>query len=248
MARSNAPWTGFGPMVTSDLLAFVAADRREFAGLLRNAERVARIDSPVSFACTAWLNGRAILMVANGPGPKLAARAAEIAKEYQDLEALASIGFCGALNPALQACDIFVATEVLDVAHALSVPRSHSCERPCKNGKLLSIDHVVSTASEKARLHKTGADAVEMEAAGVASKASKWNIPFYAIRVVTDTAAESFPLDFNQVRDSTGRFSHGKIVARTISRPALMPALLQLNRRCKAAAEALGDFIADTCF
>src|SRR5207245_2809042 len=123
----------------SDLLAFVAADRREFSGLLRNAERVAKVESPLSFARTAWLNGRAILMVANGPGPKLAARAAEVAKEYQDLEALASIGFCGALNPALQACDIFIATEVLDVAQALSVPSSHSCERNCKSGKLLSI-------------------------------------------------------------------------------------------------------------
>jgi len=41
--------------------------------------------------------------------------------------------------------------------------------------------------AEKADLRLTGADAVEMEAAAVAAKATEWNIPFYCVRVVTDT-------------------------------------------------------------
>ena len=190
------------------------------------------------------------MLVANGPGPKLAGQAADTLKEHQELEALASIGFCGALDPALKPCDILV-------AHALSVPRSHSCERlpgisqrPHHTGTLLSLDHVVSTSAEKSELRRqTNASAVEMEAAAIAARAQEWQIPFYALKVVTDTASESFPLDFNRLRDSSGRFSRTRILAAALRRPAAsFPALLKLNQRCNAASKALGDFIADTRF
>ena len=215
--------------------------------MLGRAERVTKLDWPLSFARIAWVNGEPIVLVANGPGPKLAGWAAEIARKHQELRGLVSTGFCGALHPALEPCDIFVATEVLGVAHALSVPRAHSCE--LQTGKLLSIDRVVSTASEKADLHQTGADAVEMEAAAVAAKAAEWNLPFFCVRVVTDTAAESFPLDFNRMRDADGRFSRIKILTAALRRPgSVLPGLVKLNKRCKDASQALGDFIVDASF
>ena len=230
------------------MLVFVAAERREFDGLLRRADRVAKLDWPLPFARMAWVKGEVIAMVANGPGPKLAGWAAEVVRKHQELTGLVSTGFCGALDPALEPCDIFVATEVLGLAHALSVPRSHLCKRP-KTGKLLSIDRVVSTAAEKTELRHTGADAVEMEAGAVAAKAAEWNIPFYCIRVVTDTAAENLPLDFNLMRGAEGRFSRAKILSAAIRRPgAIFPELLKLNKRCRDASQALGDFIVDSSF
>ncbi len=236
------------------MLAFVASEAREFAGLLRHVEGIARLDWPIDFARSASLNGEPIVLLANGPGPKLAAEAAQLAKEHHTLKALVSIGFCGALNPLLRPCDIFVPTSLTSlsvgeeaVAHALSVPRSHSCER--KQGKLLSIDHVATTPQEKARLHQDStADAIEMESAGVAGAAAASHIPFYAIKVVTDTAAEAFPLNFNLLRDAEGRFSRTKILLATLSRPTAIPALLNLNQRCNQAAQALGDFLADARF
>lgn len=230
------------------MLAFIAAERREFDGVLKRADRIVRLDWPLQFARMAWLKGEPVVLVADGPGPKLAGRAVELARKIQKLEGIVSTGFCGALDPELKPCDVFVAAEVMGVAHALSVPRSHSCER-LKTGKLLSIDRVVSSAAEKAELRLTGADVVEMEAAAVAAKAAEWNIPFYCVRVVTDTAAEDFPLDFNLMRDAGGRFSRSKILAAALRRPGLvMPGLLQLNKRCKDAAQALGDFIVDASF
>jgi len=236
----------------------VAAESREFDGVLRKAERVAKFDSSLRFARMAWLKGEPIVLVADGPGPQLAGRAAEAVRKFKELRGLISTGFCGGLNPELEACDIFVATEVVtlasargsvrSVAHALSVPRSHSCER-YKIGKLLSIDHVVSSVAEKADLRLTGADAVEMEAAAVAAKATEWNIPFYCVRVVTDTAAESFSLDFNRMRDSNGRFSRTRILVSALLRPSsVLPELLKLNKRSKDASQALGDFLVDASF
>jgi len=250
------------------LLAFVAAERREFSGFLANAERVVKLDWPLAFARMVWLSGQAAVLVANGPGPILAREAVDTVRERQEIKALISAGFCGALDPALKPCDIFVATEVRSDAtkfyttevlpsrdrkeafpQALASARgSVTTNELYKSGKLLSINHVASTAAEKSELRKTGADAVEMEASAVAARATEWSVPFSCIRVVTDTASESFPLDFNRMRDADGRFSRSKIIAAALLRPAVFPELMKLNRRCNAAAKALGEFVASCRF
>ncbi len=195
-----------------------------------------------------WLNGRAGLLVANGPGSKLAGQALDVLRGKQlnfELTGLVSTGFCGALDQTLEPCDIFVASQLL-IATSVHECSPVTTNRKYKSGTLLSIDRVASTAAEKLELRNTGADAVEMEAAAVAAKAKDWNLPFYAIRVVTDTAAESFPLDFNLMRDSAGRFDRAKIIGAALRRPGVIfPELMKLNKRCKSAAKALGEFIAD---
>jgi adenosylhomocysteine nucleosidase len=223
------------------LLVFVAAERRELEGLLRHVEEIGKPGWPLDFARTGRLNGREVALVANGPGPNLAGDAVDAAGK---MEALISIGFCGGLVGSLQACDIFVATEVVGVAPAITP----SSSRPFKTGKLLSIDRVVCTAAEKAVLAKS-ADAVEMEAAAVAEMADARNLPFYAVRVVTDTCDETFPLEFNQMRGPDGRFSRTRILGAALRSPfAVFPELIKLNRTTKRAAQALGDFLADSRF
>lgn len=224
------------------MLAFVAAEARELSGILRHAERVEKLDWPVDFARKVWLNGRVAVLIANGPGPKLAGEAVDTLRGKEEITGLVSTGFCGALNPSLQACDIFVASEVNGIASSL-------VSRSAKTGKLLSADRVASTQSEKSDLRNTGADAIEMEAAAVAQRASQWNLPFYCVRVVTDTAAESFPLDFNRMRGADGRFSRARILAAACRRPGVVfPELIKLNSRCNDAAKALGDFLAGCRF
>jgi len=211
----------------------------------RRAARVERLLWPISFAYRLWWNDQPVIIVANGPGPKLAGEAVDIAERQEKVDGLVSIGFCGALSPALRPSDIFVATEIAGVGPA-ALP---AAMRPgYKTGKLLSINRVACTAAEKSDLRKSGADAVEMEAAAVAQRAQDRRLPFYAIRVVTDTADECLPLDFNQMRDRQGRFDRGMILRAGLCRPSAIPGLIQLGRRSKAAAEVLGDFIADARF
>jgi adenosylhomocysteine nucleosidase len=226
------------------LLVFVAAERRELDGLLRHLHGISKPGWPLDFARLGRLNGRPVALVANGPGPKLAGEAVNVVREHEKMEGLISTGFCGGLQAWLQPCDIFVATEVIG-AGAAPLPAS---SRPFQTGRLLSIDRVASTASGKMELGKR-ADAVEMEALGVAERARQWNIPFYAVRVVTDTCLESFPLDFNAMRSADGRFSRAKILAEGLRKPAtVFPELMKLNMRTKRAARALGDFLADARF
>jgi uridine phosphorylase len=123
------------------------------------------------------------------------------------------------------------------------------CSRAHFSGTLVSMDRVAQTTEEKRDLCSAGAQAVEMEAAGVLSRVREWGMPFYCIRSVTDLANESFHIDFNAVRTPDGRFSTPRILAAAIASPiTVAPELMELKRRCATAAHSLGEFIADCNF
>ena len=225
------------------MIAFVAAERREFEGLERHLEGRRKLQCAVRYAVAGSMNGRPVTLTANGPGPELA-KAALDQLNVGEFQVMVSIGFCGGLSPELRPADIFVATSVngsaVDVPN--STPRS-------MQGPLVSMERVVTRAEEKASLWKSGACVVEMEAAGVLERARESKVRFHCIRVVTDTAEESFGIDFNYVRDREGRFSRTKVLALAMRNPfKLIPELIELDRRCSSAALALGDFIADCKF
>jgi adenosylhomocysteine nucleosidase len=226
------------------VLAFVAAERRELDGILSRAAGAARLRWPVEFAREFVLNGQAAIAVADGPGPKLAGCALDAIRERREIRAVVSVGYCGALKPGLDANDIAVATRVNN-----RVARMPEVARAFTAGPVLSADRVVTSVEEKSGLARTGAIAVEMEAEALAERAESWGVPFYCVRVVTDTAAEALPLDFNALRDAGGRFRRWCILLAALRRPAVLaPRLVRLDRRCRDASAALGDFIADCRF
>jgi nucleoside phosphorylase len=114
---------------------------------------------------------------------------------------------------------------------------------------VISLDRVVGTAEEKARLWETGSSVVEMEAAGVAASVREWELPFLCIRSVSDLAAETFSLDLNGARASDGRISTARVVGGALRNPWKgLPELLRLQRQTAIAARTLGDFLADCRF
>lgn len=208
-------------------LLFVASDEMEFRGMPRRD---------------------GILLTANGAGAHRAAAAVDAALAGFHPDAIVSMGFCGALDPALGIADIVVGTTIFagDRAFAAESPVTAP---PHRQGPICSIDHVAATAEEKKQLHSTGAIAVEMEAAGVARRAQKLGVPFFCIKSVTDLAGETMANDFNAVLRSDGRFDTMKILASSLHRPwARLPELFRLRRRCVLAARCLGEFIADCRF
>jgi nucleoside phosphorylase len=222
----------------------VAAERREFDGIRKRLGRtVERAGFGASFACEGVRNGERWVMVANGPGRELARAAAsdDLIREVgrEELRAMISTGYCGALDPKLRVSDIVVSGD----AHV-------SSERPFAQGEIATRDRVAITAAEKRLVREeTGAIAVDMEADAVRARAQALEVPYACIRVVSDTADENLPLDFNRYRNADGRFSRGKIALAAMTRPfSVMPALLEFDRRCKLASLALGDFLADCRF
>lgn len=231
-------------------ILLVVAERRELTGILRRCRQVARLEWPLEFSARAELNGQSLIMLANGPGPALAAEAVRQACDRERVDAVLSAGLCGALDPALRLGDIFVASRVEDpqaaVSYTAGMPRT---QRGYQSGCLISIDRVVQTVEEKARWRAMGAAVVEMEAAGVAAEARKANLPFFCVRVVMDEAKESFALDLNSLRRPDGRFSRPRILRAVLARPGvLLPELIRIERRSRLAARVLGDFIGDCRF
>jgi adenosylhomocysteine nucleosidase len=223
------------------MLIFVAAEPREYVGLLTHCIEVKSIDLPVNWARQAELNGTTILMIANGAGAGQAAKAVDAAPEAH---AIVSTGFCGALDPNLHIGDIFVATEIENLP--VRLPET---SRRYARGTLASIDHVAQTALEKSKLRATGAAAVEMEAAGVARRADARGLPFFCVRSVTDLAGETFANDLNAALRPNGQFDTMQILRSAIRHPlARLPELMRLRQRCEIAARSLGAFLADCRF
>ena len=222
----------------------VAAERREFDGIRKRLGRTEERDGfGARFACEGIRNGERWVMVANGPGRQLAGAAlsdeliGDLRKE--ELMAIISTGYCGALDPELRVTDIVVGEDA----------RVRS-ERRFTKGAVATRDRVAITAAEKRALREeTGAIAVDMEAAAVQDRAKELGVPYACVRVVSDTAEENLPLDFNRYRRPDGRFSRTAIALVAMARPfSVMPALLEFDRQCKLASLALGDFFADCGF
>ena len=88
----------------------VAAEGREFEGVLKRASSVRPLDWPgAAFSREAACGHSRWFLVANGPGPRLVERA--LARK-PEVDRVLSVGFCGALDPALQIGDIVVSGEV----------------------------------------------------------------------------------------------------------------------------------------
>jgi adenosylhomocysteine nucleosidase len=226
-------------MVTAEKLPtwlVVAAEEREFDGIREQLGSGVPLHWPeAGFAREVVANGVRWWLVANGPGGRLVK---EALAARRGVDGVISTGYCGALDPALSIGDIVVSGEPPTTKRAFVPGRIHSSHR------------VVVTAGEKKKLREaTGAVAVDMEAASVKEKAAQWNVPFHCVRVVSDTAGEDLPLDFNRYYDAAGRFSLIRIATHALLHPlTVLPALLRLNKNCRSAGKQLGVFFADCRF
>jgi adenosylhomocysteine nucleosidase len=233
-----------------ETVLFVAGDAREFAGLQRRVPELRRLDWPLDYAASLADGARRWILTANGMGPALAREAVREAGQRVLLDRMVSTGFCGALDPALRPSEVFIAREVLvpDTGGRFDATPPPGASR--RAGVMLSGDRVIQTAAEKAYLRRaTGASAVDMESHAVAEAARHRGSPFHCVRVVSDTAAESFALDFNSARGPSGRLSTPKLAWSALRQPTVcVPELIRLARRCARAADELGAFLADCRF
>jgi adenosylhomocysteine nucleosidase len=230
-------------------LLMVAAEPREFSGVLRRARESRAVRLGAHWARSAKLGANEVLLVTNGAGRRRAAAAVEAAVAVGfEPEAIASIGFCGALATELDVAEVVVATAVAEGTE------TYQTTPLCGNahfatGGLTTVDHVVRTAEEKRVLGATGAKVVDMEAAGVAETARRRGVPLLAVKAVTDLAGETLENDFQRVLRPDGHFDTIGVLRLGLEKPLTrIPELVRLGWRCARAAHALGVFLADCRF
>lgn len=171
-----------------------------------------------------------------GMGAIVAAEKFRAALKTGKPDLVLSCGFCGGLNPDHASATVIgqsdsAANVVFQFQNsAISVGRFHTSKR------------VATTVSEKSELfRKTGCDAVEMESGAIKAVCDAESIPVAIIRVISDTANEDLPIDFNKLMNSKGGIQFGRLALELAKRPRLIPKMMKLQKCTAAAAKVLAE-------
>ena len=193
------------------------------------------------------LLGAGSLLALSGIGRAAAAAAAQALVDA-GVSALMTFGMAGGLDPALKPGSVVIPCELLSSDGARYTACRSWRERVAAavsplcavtEGNLLTGAEPIDTPAEKAAaLRSTGAAAVDMESAAVAEVAAKHNLPFIAVRVIVDTAADFLPRAV-VAASRAGRVHIGRLIGGLILRPREIAALLRLAQRYRIAMRSL---------
>ena len=145
-------------------------------------------------------------------------------------QSVLTCGFAGALHPDLQIGDVVC-------SHEPWSPNAKKVQFTC-------TERVATTVAEKAILrNRTGADVVEMESAIITRVCHELGLPCRTVRVISDTAHEDLPLDFNALMTEEKKLSAWKLAWAIARSPQRIPALMRLGKNSALASERLADVL-----
>ena len=82
-----------------------------------------------------------------------------------------------------------------------------------------------------------------MESEAIQTLCRARGIPCATVRVISDTANEDLPLDFNQLAKADLSLNYSKLALAIVKSPGKIPALLRLQKHSKLAAERLAGVL-----
>lgn len=178
-----------------------------------------------------------VSILLTGIGQKNATRAVAAFLSSKSPALVLTCGFAGGLNPQLGSGDVVFSTE--DETHAAKLTSAGA-----RQGIICCANKIAVTVADKRALRdRTGADAVEMESGAIESLCRERGIPCATVRVISDTANEDLPLDFNQLSKPDMNLDFGKLAATILKQPGKIPALMRLQKNCSLAAQQLADVL-----
>jgi adenosylhomocysteine nucleosidase len=179
-----------------------------------------------------------VAVLHTGVGEKICRLRIEPFLDSRPFDLLISSGFAGGADPSLGVGDILLAENFSDpqlLARAQSLLVS-------RVGRLVTAGRVIESASDRARIaREDGAAAVDMETEWIARACAARKIPMLSLRVISDTAAASFPVPpavlFDLERQKTDAF---KLAAHLFRRPSQVVRLARFARQISVVRATLG--------
>ncbi|MGH6956497.1 MAG: hypothetical protein ACREEW_07525 [Caulobacteraceae bacterium] len=178
-------------------------------------------------------------LVGGGQAAKLAADLeSELAK---GVDGVISFGLCGALAPGLKPGDLVLGESVIFAGERFDADRDWTARLASKLpgariGPLAHAQGPVATPSDKAALRTTtDAIAVDMESGLAARLAFANDIPFVALRAVSDAADRALAPAAQVGLGPDGRPALGAVMASLIAQPSQIAALIRTALEAEAA-------------
>jgi adenosylhomocysteine nucleosidase len=191
--------------------------------------------------------GDGALLAVSGMGGARAAIAARSLVEAGAL-ALMSFGLAGGLDPTLSAGTVVLPSEVISRGGARfststdwreQLSAAIAKQRPVAAGTLLSSAAAIGTVADKAAaFRETGAVAVDLESLAVAEVSAAHNLPFIAVRVIVDSAADVLPRAV-MAASRGGQVNFRRLIGGLAVAPLDVIALIRLARAYRAATRSL---------
>lgn len=210
-------------------LAVIAAVERELHPLIRTWTRVPRTYQNQQYI---FFEHETTACLCAGIGAQCARRATEALVAIYHPQQIRSVGFAGALTLQHKVADILTPALIVDA-------RDNSrYQIPGGQGTLITFMEVAGTVQKKKLAAAYAAQAIDMEAASVAAVAQLHNIPFAAIKVISDELDFEFP-NTSRFITPQGQFNTLDFVFYASIRPWLWPKVAKLAANSNRAAEAL---------
>ena len=176
-----------------------------------------------------------------------AARKAAIKLQEEGATSLISFGVSGALDSKLRPGDLVLPQSVynerllpVSLAWRDRVQKCLPSNLRVIGGKLATSKKVLTSLNEKCDFAKiTGASAVDLESGSIAEVAEDSDIPFLAIRVISDPIEFSPPLALLDAVNPDGSANLGQIISLLLQRSVTLSTLLRLGRDVRTARATL---------
>jgi adenosylhomocysteine nucleosidase len=159
-----------------------------------------------------------------------------------------SSGLAGALREGLNPGDLIAPQKARTLKNDVNVDSEPSFrERAIQQGalpidNLITVDRIVSTVQEKARLGFLG-EAVDMESANIMAQFVEAGLPVLTIRSISDGADEDLPIDFDRCLTPQGEIKPINLMNQIVRRPGNLPNLVRFGRQSHQAAQKLTSFL-----
>ena len=181
-----------------------------------------------------------------GMGGNAATKAA-IKLQEEGATSLISFGVSGALDSKLRPGDLVLPQSVynerllpVSLAWRDRVQKCLPSNLRVIGGKLATSKKVLTSLNEKCDFAKiTGASAVDLESGAIAEVAEDSDIPFLAIRVISDPIEFSPPLALLDAVNPDGSANLSQIISLLLQRSVTLSTLLRLGRDVRTARATL---------
>jgi len=219
-------------------IAIIAALERELQPLVKHWHSTRIHHEGREFI---FYEGQHAVATCGGIGGEYARRAAEAAIAHYSPQLIVSAGVAGALVPDLTLGDTIFPAIVIDLRdgsrHETAIQNAPIAKSALSRTLLITHSEIASVAEKRRLATSYGAHAVDMEAAEVARSAQCHNLPFIAVKAISDDVNFAMPEMQRFIR--AGQFETTRFALHVAFRPWLWIPVIRLARNTRIASENL---------